>query len=380
MKFKSFFLIATLGCCSFTACGNNNEPNSTTTNTSTQKPDTNTLCFYYNWYGIPEFDGKIYHWAHNILPQSSDGVSPGRIPGTGNNIASNYFPEAGIYSSKDQITIRRQMTEMAEAKIGVVVLTWWKSSDVGTESIPIIFSEAARAGLKVCFHIEPYGGRTASSVKEDMAKLIKTYGEYASFYRINGKPVFFCYDSYTISSDDWAEVLNPQGNNTIRGTSSDAIVIGLLLNLSDREVIKTSGFDGFYTYFAATGFTDGSTPDNWNTLQQWSTENNMIFIPCVGPGYIDTRIRPWNVSCTRDRENGAYYDRMFTKAIDSKASFIAITSFNEWHEGTQIEPAIPKTSDDNNFTYLNFLPKAPNFYITKTAELVEKFVTSRKKD
>lgn len=29
--------------------------------------DPNTFCFYYNWYGLQETDGKIYHWRHNIL-------------------------------------------------------------------------------------------------------------------------------------------------------------------------------------------------------------------------------------------------------------------------------------------------------------------------
>lgn len=378
MRFNHFLTIAALSCSIFTACEKESTATPLPIETISIEPDTSTFCFYYNWYGTPEFDDELIHWAHNILTQGEP--SPGRIPGTGNDIAANYFPEAGIYSSKDKTTIRRHMEEMVEAKIGVVVLTWWKEGDVGTESIPIILNEAARAGLKVCFHIEPYGGRTAASVKEDMNHLTRTYGEHQGFYHLDGKPVYICYDSYKIPSDDWAEVLTPEGSNTIRGTDSDAIVIGLLLNISDREEIKSSGFDGFYTYFGATGFTEGSTPEYWAELQEWSVENDMIFIPSVSPGYIDTRVRPWNANNIRDRENGDYYERMFTQAIDSKVSIIGITSFNEWHEGTQIEPSVPMKSDDGTFTYLNFLPKSAGFYLTKTAELVEKFVTSREND
>jgi len=44
----------------------------------------------------------------------------------------------------------------------------------------------------------------------------------------------------------------------------------------------------------------------------------------------------------RYRENGAYYDRMFEAGIAVDLPDISITSFNEWHEGTQIEPATPK--------------------------------------
>lgn len=111
-----------------------------------------------------------------------------------------------------------------------------------------------------------------------------------------------------------------------------------------RPFILNAHFDGFYTYFAATGFTYGSTPTNWVSMQKWAKENGKIFIPSVGPGYIDTRIRPWNGSVIRNRTDGQYYDAMYRKAIEAGVSAISITSFNEWHEGSQIEPAVPYTS------------------------------------
>ena len=80
----------------------------------------------------------------------------------------------------------------------------------------------------------------------------------------------------------------------------------------------------FYTYFAATGFTNASTPANWKSMQQWAKAHNKLFIPSVGPGYIDTRIRPWNGSTTRDRENGKYYDDMYKAAIESGASIFRL--------------------------------------------------------
>lgn len=340
--------------------------------------DPNTFCFYYNWYGLQETDGKIYHWRHNILSDGGSSGDLGTIPGIRNNIATNYFPESGIYSSKDRATIRRHMNEMASAGIGVVALTWWKNSDIGQSSIPTLFEEAERAGIKVCFHIEPYEGRTAESVKMDIKGLINQFGAYKSFYRIDGRPIFFIYDSYMISQDDWARVLTPDGENTLRGTEYDSIVIGLLLNKNDRYSIKVSGFDGAYTYFATTGFTEGSTPTNWSELQKWFASQKMFFIPSVGPGYIDTRIRPWNGRNTRDREHGKYYENMWNGAINSGANYVAITSFNEWHEGAQIEPAVPKVSDDGSFTYLDYTPQSPDFYLTETKRHITNFVSHRK--
>ena len=92
----------------------------------------------------------------------------------------------------------------------------------------------------------------------------------------------------------------------------------------------------------------------------------------MGPGYIDTRIRPWNEKTTRSREDGKYYETMFMNAVNANPYFIGITSFNEWHEGTQIEPAIPKTI--SSFTYEDYgVDTDPLFYIKKTRELIFKY-------
>lgn len=47
---------------------------------------------------------------------------------------------------------------------------------------------------------------------------------------------------------------------------------------------------GFYTYFATNGFTYGSTWKNWRSLSKFAHQNGLIFVPSVGPGYIDTQV------------------------------------------------------------------------------------------
>lgn len=332
-------------------------------------PDHEVFGFYYNWYGNTQTNGSEIHWGHGVIKNQGYNGPDSYIPGR-ENLASNFYPALKNYSSTDSATIARHMEMMAQARIGVVVVTWWGNRDFGSLGLPILLDEAEKHGLKVCFHIEPYNKRSAASIRENIRTLTDAYGSHPAFYRLKGRPCFFIYDSYLIPAEEWATLLQPDGAITIRGTELDAAMIGLWVKADEQDFFKQSGMDGFYTYFAATGFTYGSTPANWKSMQQWARDNGKLFIPCVGPGYIDTRVRPWNAGTTRDRKAGKYYDEMFRAAIDSGAPCIGITSFNEWHEGTQIEPAVPFACKE--FTYLDYSPLAPDYYLTRTAYWVAK--------
>jgi len=41
----------------------------------------------------------------------------------------------------------------------------------------------------------------------------------------------------------------------------------------------------------------------------------------------------------RERNDGRWYDHMWQAAVRASPDLVTITSYNEWHEGTQIEPA-----------------------------------------
>lgn len=229
--------------------------------------------------------------------------------------------------------------------------------------------------LQVCIHIEPYQDRNGKTLNQHIRYLIDTYSDHPGFYKVvkNGKslPMFYLYDSYQISSFEWAKALKSGDIYSLRGTKYDGIFVGLYRGPEDEAHILSAGFDGFYTYFAANGFTKGSTWSNWKSMAKFATDNNLLFIPSIGPGYSDTRIRPWNGQTTRLRLQGNYFRSSYQAAVDAGAEFISVTSFNEWHEGTQIEPAVVKTFND--FKYEDYSPGGPNFYLQLLRDFVEKF-------
>lgn len=56
------------------------------------------------------------------------------------------------------------------------------------------------------------------------------------------------------------------------------------------------------------------------------------------PGYDDTKIRKPGLSI--DRHNGDLYRTLWKAAIDAAPDWVLITSWNEWHEGSEIEPSV----------------------------------------
>lgn len=358
--FTYLFLALILG-----SCSNNTQP------------DYTVHTFYYNWYGNPEHDSTYLHWAHQVLPHWSD-TTWNHVPGFpgGENIGANYYPALGCYSCSDTTLVRTHIQMIRQAGIGTLAITWWGKGSFEDSTIPLYLQEAEREHLKIVLHIEPFYN-SAEEFRSQLQYIVTAYANHSAFYRKNGKPFYYVYDSYRLPKEEWARLLQPTGDLSVRSTPLDATFIGLWVHENEQAFFLESGFDGFYTYFASDGFVYGSTTSNWQFMAKWAEENGKLFIPCVGPGYKDTRIRPWNNANTKPRECGAYFKRMWDSAVATSAPIIGITSFNEWHEGTQIEPATEKTISD--FTYDDYEGLSPDFYLQSVKRWIDFRSTSQDK-
>ena len=234
--------------------------------------------------------------------------------------------------------------------------------------MPALLDAAARSGLKVSLHLEPLPGRDAAVCREALASYLGRYASHEALARDpeRGLPIVFVYDSYLSSVEEWRRLLAPAADLTIRGTDLDCFMIGLWVERHHGDDLHRAGFDGMYTYFATDGFTYGSSTVNWPAMAAFAREQGMTFVPCVGPGYADLRIRPWNTANQREREGGVYYRQMAASALAVEPAMIGLTSYNEWHEGTQIEPAEARIA--GGFRYRDYGSEGLDGYLTMTAE------------
>ncbi|TSK34909.1 Glycoprotein endo-alpha-1,2-mannosidase-like protein [Bagarius yarrelli] len=341
--------------------------------------------FYYTWYGNPQMDEKYLHWDHILVPHWDPKIAASYPRGRHvppEDIGSSFYPELGPYSSRDPEVLESHMEQISTAGAGVVVLSWYplgladEHGEPSEDLVPWILDAALRHNLKVAFHIQTYKGRTERSIHNNVKYIIDRYGDHGAFYRFslrNGKvlPLFYIYDSYLTPTEAWAELLTFTGSHSLRGSEYDGVFIALIVDEKHKHDLLAGGFDGMYTYFASNGFSYGSSYQNWKSLKDFCDGNNLLFVPSVGPGYIDTSIRPWNNHNTRSRVNGRYYETGLQAALNVKPEIISITSFNEWHEGTQIERAIPKKTIRR--VYLDYQPHEPDLYLELTRTWVEQF-------
>ena len=299
--------------------------------------------FYYPWFGTPALDGAWAGWQ--ILPS----YDPAQA-----NIASDFWPLGGPYSVSDPATLDRQFAQIRQSGANVLIESWDGPGSAEDRLTPLILERAAAAGLKVAFQLEPYNGRSAATLASDIAYLNSSYGGAPAFYRTTrpglntaaraqGQGLFLLYNpnqsmwpKYCGGCDtDVAPSYWRAAVTAVHASPAGGIVLGT--GQYTIAELQAARMDGGYLY------AELPTADNnpYQVARQWelAMPPNGWTIPSVTPGFANDCAQA-STSITVDRRSGATYDGQWQAIWNGPPlDDIAITSFNEWHEGTQIEPS-----------------------------------------
>ncbi|MGP4100657.1 carbohydrate-binding protein, partial [Nonomuraea sp. KM90] len=297
--------------------------------------------FYYPWYGSPQVNGGWRHWQQG-----------GRTPP--DDIGADFYPALGAYDSGDFTgAVAQHMKWIRQAGVGVVVLSWWGRGSYEDNLARGVLDAAAREGLKVAWHLEPYSGRSATSTVDDIRYINQTYGPHPAFSN-----AFYVFESLRIT--DWSALSQVNQSNVILAQTTDTT--------------KIANFNGMYTYDAIAG----ATAPGWQQAADYARQHGLVWAPSVGPGYVDDRAVPGNTTPTLTRDNGATYDREWSNALRTGPTWVSITSFNEWHEGSVIEPAVARAGYQSyEGAYGRTGASAQTAYLDRTAYWVGQFAATR---
>lgn len=320
--------------------------------------------FYYPWYGNPTFNGQWIHWEQN-------GHSPPQ------DIGSDYYPVLGAYSSRDPTVLAQHMAWLQQARIQLIIVSWWGQGSREDQAVPGLLAQAANYGIKVAFHIEPYYGRSAAGLVNDVQYLYAHYGSSPAFFRTTSpsrhspnskaKGLFFLwgtgiqyFDGPTVDATYWRPAIDQ-----IHALPDGGLVFA---DQPDVALIDAGHFDGEYASSL------WPWPQGWEqALLCWanSLPRDAWFIPVATPGFSANRVG-YPADTYRPRDGGRTYDEQWRAMLETGVTphIASIATFNEWHEGTQLEPAAAGVTDGKGYTYLSYNLGSTQ-YLAATAQWVQ---------
>jgi hypothetical protein len=209
--------------------------------------------------------------------------------------------------------------------------------------MPLLLAVAGKHKLSVSAYYEKIAGDdTVSRIMTavgDIDYLLTHYGGDVAWLRAGGKPVLFVYGRavHELSPADWQVVIAQ-----VRQDNPGGVVL-IADSLDPRFV---SAFDGASTY-NITGQTQHKSPPE---IQAWAHAAFPKMVAAAGPGKISTVTiipgyddrnlgRPLPRPVT-ERWGGETYRVLWQEAIAAAPNYVLITSWNEWHEGSELEPSI----------------------------------------
>jgi len=273
-----------------------------------QSPERLVLAFYYTW-----FDENS--WGADRVPDQP----------------------LARYVSRARVAMARQIEQAKGAGIDAFVVSWYGPRVEGNQTetnFRALLDEAAARGFRLAVDFEVtspfYGG--VEDVKAGLRALLATHANHPAYLRVGGKPVVFFWRQQRFDISMWAAIRAAVDPN------HDSLWIE-----EGVDVAPLSVFDGHHLYSVTWNPpTDLAYTANKFARQvrgaasRWGSPK--VYVATVMPGYDDRKTGRGNAFAV-GRADGAYYARSWQAAIASAPDWIVITSFNEWPEGTYVEPS-----------------------------------------
>jgi len=269
------------------------------------------LAFYYPWYGSP--DGPSDEWVHwNPLRANRD---------------STHVPAAGYYDSLDPETVRRHIGQAKEAGIDGFIASWWGLHTFEDRAFGVLLEAAEQEDFLVTVYYE--SAELYSQIVSDVSAIVSRYASSPAFLVVDGLPAIFFYvrviSKFTVEEWERAFEMLDQRNRSIFAIAD---------SLDPRYL---EAFEGLHTYNPV-AMTMETTAELYRSASLAARMKGNLFAATVLPGYEEAVYRP--TSPRADRDGGDTYHAYWDLAKASKPHWILITSFNEWHEGSEIEPSV----------------------------------------
>ena len=236
---------------------------------------------------------------------------------------TNYNPKLGFYSSTDQNILKQHIAMLQYGNIQAGIASWWGQGSQTDTKIAGLLTAAAGTSFRwaLYYENESQADPTVAQIRSDLTYILNHYSQDPAYLRVNGKFVVFVYA------------------NTNDGCG-----------MADRwEQANTVGAYVALKVFA--GYANcASQPNAWHQYspavasdQQGSSSFS------ISPGFW---LKGTPVRLPRDLTR---WSQNVRDMVASGAKWQLVTTFNEWGEGTSVEPALEWASTSGFGQYLDIL-------------------------
>lgn len=289
---------------------------------------------YMPWFETPatSTDGK---WGQHWTMATCD---PNRtLTGGNREIASHYYPLAGPYASSDATVLNYHVMLMKYAGIDGVMIDWYGIQDKydyasNKRNTEELVKALDRAGLEFAIVYEdqtlkelPDNSARITQAIKDMSYLQNTFFKKKNYTKIDGQPLLMVFGPQSITvPSDWTNifsnlstkptfiVLNDHSHLANNSNNRNAAGEYLWVQPNPETFYSKAGNFDHYIAGAMPGFNDYYKEGGW------------------GNGYT-----------TYADENGALFTRQLAAAKSAGLQYLQISTWNDFGEGTTIEPAQP---------------------------------------
>ena len=320
---------------------------------------------YMPWFQSPEISG--YWGTHWTMANKN----PDNFLSNGNrDIASHYYPIVGPYDSNDPDYLEYALACIKLSGIDGIMIDYYGKWDFNDYKQLLTASNAViemcqKVGLKFCI---VYEDRTLQNIvnqgfsnKIDLAKgdliyMEENYFNRDNYFKVNEKPVLLNFGPTTLTTNEnWLNVFS----------AINMEINFFPLAYHPQYFDLTTSVDGVYAWIG-----EAHNDELYNYAQQFDYTGGgalFEFREFYEEGGWQTTNQPYLPS-----RNGALLKETLFNAKNANSDFIQLITWNDWGEGTSIEP-----SKEYGFQQLKivqeFLGMQPNpTSLALTVELYQK--------
>lgn len=286
-------------------------------------------------------------------------------------------PEAG----RNEAAIKQHLVWANQSGVDFFITQWWGQGTASDTTIKGHFSPhliREKSQTKFCiWYLTPYLHKTLNyeisldqtseaQILANFSYIARNYFNHPNYFHIDNRPVVFLYLSRYLSGD-YAKTFRRLRDIIKQQTKKDIYLVGdeifwtepvkeRIREMDAITVYNMYGPDRYAGYAGERGFLK-DIDEVFGRYHKIAEELKIGFIPNVMPGFNDRgipetgRLRlqdkhyviPRTLSL-ENKEEGSFYRAYFQvakKHLDNRLNLIAINSWNDWQQDTQIEPVKP---------------------------------------